>query len=58
MIMKNRCLIGNAILWAAAILASAVIHAPFVLWGIIFPALAFTALIAIRPVSKDMECRK
>jgi hypothetical protein len=56
--MKNRCLIGSAILWAAAILASAVIHAPFVLWGIILPVLAFTALIAIRPVSKDTECRK
>jgi hypothetical protein len=49
---------SNAVLWAAAILASAVIHAPVVLTIIILPTLAFASLVIIRPKSKDSDCQK
>jgi hypothetical protein len=54
--MNKRYLISNGILWAAAILAAAVIHAPFVLTIIILPTLAFASLVIIRPKSKDSHC--
>jgi hypothetical protein len=57
-VMNKKYLIGNSILWAAAIVASAVIHAPFILSGIILPALAFTSVIVICPKSKDSDCKK
>jgi hypothetical protein len=56
--MHKRYLIANAVLWAAAILASAVIHAPVVFSIIILPTLAFTSLVIIRPKSKDSDCQK
>jgi len=56
--MHKRFLIANAVLWAAAILASAVIHAPVVFSIIILPTLAFTALVIIRPKSNDSDCQK
>jgi hypothetical protein len=56
--MNKKYLIGNAILWAAAIVASAVVHAPFMLSGIILPALAFTSIVVICPKSKDSLCSK
>jgi hypothetical protein len=56
--MHKKYLIANAVLWAAAILASAVIHAPVVFSIIILPALAFTSLVMIRPKAKDSDCQK
>jgi hypothetical protein len=56
--MHKRYLIANALLWAAAILASAVIHAPVVFSIIILPTLAFASLAIIRPTSKDSDCQK
>jgi hypothetical protein len=56
--MHKRYLIANAVLWAAAILASAVIHAPVVFSIIILPTLAFASLVIIRPTSKDSDCQK
>lgn len=56
--MNNKYLIGNAILWAAAIIASALVHAPVALSSIILPALAVCSLIVIRPKTKDSECQK
>jgi quercetin dioxygenase-like cupin family protein len=41
--MNTKYFIGNAILWAAAILASALVHAPVVLSSIILPTLTYTA---------------
>jgi hypothetical protein len=56
--MHKRYLIANAVLWAAAILASAVIHAPVVFSIIILPTLAFTSLVILRPRSNDSDCQK
>jgi hypothetical protein len=56
--MRKRYLIANAVLWAAAILASAVIHAPVVFSIIILPTLAFASLVIIRPKSNDSDCQK
>jgi hypothetical protein len=56
--MHKRYLIANAVLWAAAILASAVIHAPVVFSIIILPTLAFASLVIIRPKSNDSDCQK
>jgi hypothetical protein len=56
--MNNKYFIENAILWAAAILASALVHAPAVLSSIILPALAVCSLVVIRPKSTDPECQK
>jgi hypothetical protein len=56
--MNNKYFIGNAILWAAAILASALVHAPAILSVIILPILAVSSLVVIRPKSKDPECHK
>ncbi len=53
--MNNKYFVGNAILWAAAILASALLHAPTVLSGIILPVLAVCSLVVIRPKSTDSE---
>lgn len=54
--MNNKYFIGNAILWAAAILASALVHAPAILSGIILPTLAVCSLVVIRPKFVDPEC--
>jgi hypothetical protein len=56
--MNNKYVIGNAILWAAAILASALVHAPVVLSSIILPALAVCSLVVILAKSKDSDCKK
>jgi hypothetical protein len=56
--MNNKYFIGNAILWAAAIIASALVHAPAVLSSIILPALAVCSLVVIRPKSTDPDCQK
>ena len=56
--MHKRYLIANAVLWAAAILASAAIHAPVVFSIIILPTLAFASLVIIRPKSNDSDCKK
>ena len=56
--MHKRYLIANAVLWAAAILASAAIHAPVVFSIIILPTLAFASLVIIRPKAKDSDCQK
>ena len=55
-LMNNKCSIGNAILWAAAIIASALLHAPVVLSALILPALAVCSVVLVRPRSTDAEC--
>ncbi|MGI8890132.1 MAG: hypothetical protein ACR2G0_05030 [Chthoniobacterales bacterium] len=46
--MTNKYIIGNCLLWAAAILASAILHAPVSLTGLLLPALAVGSFV-IRP---------
>ena len=47
--MNRKYFIANAILWACAIIASAVVEAPFVLTVILLPALAVCSLFVSRP---------
>lgn len=44
-LMNKKYLIGNSILWAAAIGASALLHAPVVLTILILPALFICSLV-------------
>jgi hypothetical protein len=43
--MKSQYIIANAILWAAAIIASAIVGAPSALTVIFLPALAVTSIL-------------
>ncbi len=56
--MNNQYLIGNAILWAAAILASAILHAPIALSIIFLPLLAISSLGIIDSREIDRACEK
>jgi hypothetical protein len=47
--MIRKHFIANGILWAGAIIASAVLEAPFLLTVIILPALAVCSLFVSRP---------
>jgi hypothetical protein len=53
--MNRTPFISNAVLWAAAILASAIVGAPPVLSAILLPALAACALLLTRPKSRIAE---
>jgi hypothetical protein len=46
--MGRTYLIANAVLWAAAIVAAAVLGSATVLWLIVLPALAATSLLLAR----------
>lgn len=50
--MSRNPFIANAILWAAAIVASALVHAPSVLSTILLPVLAAGSLLLTRPRSR------
>jgi hypothetical protein len=43
--MNHKLLIANAVLWVAAIIASAVVGAPAILSAILLPVLAAVALL-------------
>jgi hypothetical protein len=47
--MYRKYFIANAILWACAIIASAIVNAPFALTAIILPVLAVCSLFVSRP---------
>jgi hypothetical protein len=50
--------IGSAVLWAAAILASAILHAPVTLTLVVLPCLYVTSLvIAWRPQRVTRGCK-
>lgn len=42
--MKNQYVLANAVLWAAAIAAAAILGAPRFLWLVLLPMLAVQAL--------------
>ncbi len=43
--MTHKYLIANSILWAAAIIASALLHAPMLLTLVVLPTLFVTSLL-------------
>jgi hypothetical protein len=55
--MNRKHFISNAILWAAAILASAIVGAPPIFSTVLLPSLAVSALLATRPRSRTTHCR-
>lgn len=56
--MKNKHSITNAILWAAAVIAAAILHAPLLLTGFLLPALAACSIIVFEPGSMATKCPK
>ncbi len=54
--MNQKYLIGNAILWAAAIIAAAILKAPQTLVVLVLPTLGFCALVLLRPRSDAQAC--
>ena len=55
--MNKKHYLANAILWASAILTSAILHAPSFLTLVLLPVLAATALVTTRPKSSEGTCR-
>jgi len=45
--MRHKYLVGNAVLWAAAVVAAAIVGAPTVLTLILLPALGFVSLLLV-----------
>lgn len=56
--MNRKYFISNAILWASAIVASAIVGAPTVLSIILLPTLATCSLIVTRPQSGPVDAEK
>ena len=56
--MNTKYSVGNGILWAAAILASALFHAPVSLTLTVLPALAVGSLLLGEDRPAGLDCRK
>ena len=56
--MNTKLSVGNAILWAAAILASELFHAPAGLTIAVLPALAAGSLLLGEDRTTDSTCRR
>ena len=54
--MNRREVIANSILWAAAILASAILHAPTFLTLVLLPTLATGSLLLARRRTPTSDC--
>lgn len=54
--MNKKHYLANSILWASAILTSAILHAPSFLTLGLLPVLAATALVTTRPRSESGTC--
>lgn len=54
--MNRKHLIANSILWAAAIVAAALLHAPVFLSFALLPALATTSLLLTLPEPRGRVC--
>ena len=54
--MSRGPFLANWILWASAILASAIMKAPVFLTLVLLPSLAFTALFSTRPGNRARAC--
>jgi hypothetical protein len=55
--MNRQLYVANAVLWATAIVASAMLDAPTMLTLLVLPSLATSALGVTRPRSHVAECR-
>jgi hypothetical protein len=55
--MNQKHFLSNAILWAAAILASAIAGAPPFFSVVLLPTLATAALLVTRPQARAARCR-
>lgn len=55
--MSRKHFHSNAILWAAAILTSALVGAPPVFTTVLLPSLAVSALLATRPTTRAAGCQ-
>jgi hypothetical protein len=55
--MNRKHYLANAIAWASAIVASAILGAPTVLTLVLLPTLATCALVVTRPPSNAAGCR-
>ena len=55
--MNRKFYLANAILWASAIIASAILEAPSALTLILLPSLATCALVVTRPKARASECQ-
>jgi hypothetical protein len=54
--MNNRLLLANAVLWAAAIIASSIVGAPTFLSLVLLPSLAAISLLLNRPGRSSRQC--
>lgn len=54
--MNRKPFIANAILWAAAIIAAAIVGAPPFFSAVLLPGLAASALVATWPKSRTTRC--
>ena len=54
--MNRTCTVANGILWAAAIIASALLRAPTFLTLVLLPALATCSWLAAWPRSSRSAC--
>lgn len=54
--MDRKHFISNAVLWATAIIASAIVGAPPFFSTILLPALAASALLVTRPKRRTTAC--
>ncbi len=55
--MNRKPYLANSILWASAIIASAIMHAPAFLTLVLLPVLASTALVTTRSKSGATPCQ-
>lgn len=54
--MNRRLYVANAILWAAAIVVSALVGAKPILTTVLLPSLAASALVVGRPAARPTPC--
>jgi hypothetical protein len=55
--MNRQIDLANAVLWATAIVVSAMLGAPTMLTLLVLPSLATCVLVVTRPKSRLVECR-
>jgi hypothetical protein len=54
--MNRRDVYANSILWSAAIIASAILHAPMFLTLVLLPTLASSSLLLARRQARTRDC--
>ena len=54
--MNRKHFVANAILWAAAIVAAAILGAPAFFSGVLLPGLAAVAMLLTWPTSRTTRC--